>query len=101
MWHSIVRRSDHSRTWRRGAGGPRDRVVEPEGEIPCDGEAVGYPLAREPSDDVICDSRLLTHRALPVVDANNGIPIKQHSYQNGHGGTPPTVPTESPTRSHC
>ena len=40
---------------------PRDRVAELECEVPRDAEAVGDPLACEPSDDVIRDSRLLTH----------------------------------------
>src|SRR5206468_11480447 len=43
---------------------PRDRVAELEREVPRDAEAVGDPLACEPSDDVIRDSRPLTHRIL-------------------------------------
>src|SRR5262249_40710356 len=38
------------------------RVAELEGEVPGDAEAVGDPLAREPSDDVVRDGRSLTHR---------------------------------------
>src|SRR5262249_40778515 len=41
---------------------PRDRVAELEREVARDAEAVGDPLACEPSDDVIRDGGLLTHR---------------------------------------
>ncbi len=41
---------------------PRDRVAELECEVTRDSEAVGDPLACEPPDEVIRDSRLLTHR---------------------------------------
>jgi hypothetical protein len=40
-------------------------LPEFEGEVSCDAEAVGDPLACEPSDDVIRDSGLLTHRMFP------------------------------------
>ena len=45
-------RSNHCRL------APRNRVAELEGEVPCNAEAVGDPLACEPLDDVIRDSWL-------------------------------------------
>ena len=51
-----------------GTADPADRlaasdgIVDLECEVPGDAEAVGDPLAREPADDVIRYSWLLTHR---------------------------------------
>ena len=46
---------------------PHDRIVELEGEVTRNAEAVGDPLACEPLDDVIGHSQLLTHWISPFV----------------------------------
>jgi hypothetical protein len=67
-----------------------DRVAELESEVARDAEAVGDSLAREPPNDVIRDSQLLTHWKLPdrktLLPRAAAFPLLILSVAGGHPG---------------